>query len=128
MPLDIKKLMAEGGSDPDPCKYCGRIIFVGPPCCSDLLYEMYSKVNAEVAWLRKVQSKQDKKIGALKKQLAILEGINAAHATLKESNQKHTITLSLLQKSRNPELVSSLRTAGFKVQITNGNGLIFEES
>lgn len=47
------------------CKHCGRCVLAGPPCCYNKVYEMYQNIYREVAWLRKVQSKKDKKINLL---------------------------------------------------------------
>lgn len=49
------------------CKHCGRVVLCGPPCCYDAVYELYKKAASEVAWLRKIQSKQTKRIQELLK-------------------------------------------------------------
>lgn len=51
------------------CKHCGRCVLAGPPCCYDKLYEMYQEAQSQVTWLRKIQSKKDKKIQALQQEL-----------------------------------------------------------
>ncbi len=51
------------------CKHCGRCVLAGPPCCYDKVYEMYQNLYNEVRWLRKIQSKKDKVINSLQKQL-----------------------------------------------------------
>lgn len=51
------------------CKYCGRCVLAGPPCCYQKVYEMYQNLYSEVQWLRKIQSKKDKKIHALQQEL-----------------------------------------------------------
>jgi hypothetical protein len=53
------------------CKHCGRCVLAGPPCCYDKVYEMYQNLYSEVMWLRKIQSKKDKVINSLKKQLGL---------------------------------------------------------
>lgn len=53
------------------CKHCGRCVLAGPPCCYNKLYDMYMALVSENQWLRKVQSKKDKKINELKKQLGM---------------------------------------------------------
>lgn len=55
------------------CKHCGRCVLVGPPCCYDRVYEMYQKIYSEVLWLRKIQSKKDKRIHALQEELLKLQ-------------------------------------------------------
>lgn len=52
------------------CKHCGRCVLAGPPCCYDAVYELWQKAASEVAWLRKVQSKNTKLIAELRKKLA----------------------------------------------------------
>ncbi len=56
-------------TDIPPCKYCGRLVLLGPPCCYDKLYELYEQARSEVAWLRKIQGKQAKQIQELANQL-----------------------------------------------------------
>lgn len=55
------------------CKHCGRCVLAGPPCCYDKVYEMYQQVYGEVLWLRKIQSKKDKKIHELQQELLKLQ-------------------------------------------------------
>lgn len=55
------------------CKHCGRCVLAGPPCCYQKLYEMYQAVVSERDWLRKVQSKKDKRINQLQKDLLELQ-------------------------------------------------------
>lgn len=51
------------------CKHCGRCVLLGPPCCYQKLYDMYSAAQSEVRWLRKIQSKKDKLINELRKKI-----------------------------------------------------------
>lgn len=55
------------------CKHCGRVVLLGPPCCYKKLYEFYVASQKEVQWLRKIQSRQEKKIQAIKKDLSQVE-------------------------------------------------------
>jgi hypothetical protein len=55
------------------CKHCGRCVLAGPPCCYDAVYELYQKTYSEMLWLRKVQSKKDKTIDELKRQISELK-------------------------------------------------------
>lgn len=61
-----RKAMAEA-EEACTCKHCGRCVLLGPPCCYQKLYDMYNAVVKERDWLRKVQSKKDKKIAELMK-------------------------------------------------------------
>jgi len=54
--------------DEAACKHCGRVVLCGPPCCYDALYEMWQQAESEVRWLRKIQSKQTKRIQELLKE------------------------------------------------------------
>jgi hypothetical protein len=51
------------------CKHCGRCVLAGPPCCYQKVYDLWQKAEKEVQWLRKVQSKKDKRIHALQMDL-----------------------------------------------------------
>jgi len=51
------------------CKHCGRCVLLGPPCCYQKLMDMYQAVVSERDWLRKIQSKKDKRIQALVREL-----------------------------------------------------------
>lgn len=55
------------------CKHCGRCVLCGPPCCYEKLYEMYRAIESERNWLRKVQSKNGKRIQALLKEVKELQ-------------------------------------------------------
>lgn len=55
------------------CKHCGRCVLVGPPCCYNKLYDMYQAEYSEKMWLRKVQSKNTKKINELQNELKKLK-------------------------------------------------------
>jgi len=66
------KVFAEA-EEASTCTYCGRCVLVGPPCCYQKLYDMYNAVVKERDWLRKVQSKKDKKISKLNK---IIKGMS----------------------------------------------------
>ena len=55
------------------CKHCGRCVLLGPPCCYQKLYDMYMATVKERDWLRKVQSKKDKKIQSLLKEIEVLQ-------------------------------------------------------
>jgi hypothetical protein len=55
------------------CVHCGRCVLAGPPCCYAKVYEMYQKTYSEVLWLRKIQSKKDKKIHTLQQELLKLQ-------------------------------------------------------
>lgn len=55
------------------CKFCGRCVLAGPPCCYQKVYNMYWEILKERDWLRKVQSKKDKQINELKKQVEALK-------------------------------------------------------
>lgn len=64
------------------CPHCGRNVIVGPPCCYESLSEAYSELEQkysalqkEANWLRKVQSKKDKKIHELEQKLKRLLGM-----------------------------------------------------
>lgn len=48
-----------------PCSHCNRVVYCGPPCCYDKLYEMYQQSQSDNVWLRKIQSKQAKTIERL---------------------------------------------------------------
>jgi hypothetical protein len=50
------------------CEYCGRVVLCGPPCCYQKVYELWQQAASEVAWLRKIQSKQTKRIESLLKE------------------------------------------------------------
>jgi hypothetical protein len=56
------------------CKFCGRCVLAGPPCCYQKVYNMYEEILKERDWLRKVQSKKDKQINDLKNQIEALKG------------------------------------------------------
>lgn len=55
------------------CKHCGRCVLAGPPCCYELVYEMYQQLYSEVQWHRKIQSKKDKRINELEKEIENLK-------------------------------------------------------
>jgi hypothetical protein len=55
------------------CKHCGRCVLLGPPCCYQKLYDMYQAEYSEKMWLRKVQSKNTKKINELQNELKALK-------------------------------------------------------
>lgn len=55
------------------CKHCGRVVLCGPVCCYDRLHEMYLQVLSERDWLRKIQSRKDKKIHQLQQELAAVQ-------------------------------------------------------
>lgn len=51
------------------CKHCNRVVLAGPPCCSKAVYDLWIASQQEVKWLRKIQSKQHKRIEKLQKEL-----------------------------------------------------------
>ncbi len=51
------------------CKHCGRCVLAGPPCCYQKVYDLWVAAQKEVGWLRKIQSKQAKRIHALQQDL-----------------------------------------------------------
>jgi|WetSurMetagenome_2_1015567.scaffolds.fasta_scaffold657688_2 hypothetical protein len=74
--LQSLNLTRDGDEDFDPssdselpedlaCKHCGRIVLLGPPCCYNNLRDLFIKSQAEINWLRKIQSRQTKKIQEL---------------------------------------------------------------
>lgn len=51
------------------CEHCGRCVLAGPPCCYQKVYDLWVAADKEVHWLRKIQSKQAKRIHALQTDL-----------------------------------------------------------
>jgi len=51
------------------CKHCNRMVFAGPPCCYKAVYELYTSSQKEVKWLRKIQSKQSKRLQKVQREL-----------------------------------------------------------
>ena len=73
-PLSSEEMSAMADAEEDcVCKHCGRCVLAGPPCCYDAIYELYQKTYSEMLWLRKVQSKKDKTIDELKRQISELK-------------------------------------------------------
>lgn len=64
----VLKALAEA-EEACTCKFCGRCVLAGPPCCYDKIYHMYQELVSERDWLRKIQSKKDKKINELQRRL-----------------------------------------------------------
>ncbi len=60
------------------CKHCNRVVLAGPPCCSKAVYDLYRDSQKEIKWLRKIQSKQSKRIEKLQKELFKYEIVLAA--------------------------------------------------
>jgi hypothetical protein len=73
------------------CKHCGAVILCGPPCCYLKVDELWKQAASEVAWLRKIQSKQTKRIQSVSKHLAhVLDFIDAyAPSTLIDDLDKY---------------------------------------
>jgi sugar-specific transcriptional regulator TrmB len=66
---DLKKL-----DDEIQCKFCQRVVYCGPPCCYDSVYDKYKKQFNEIEWYKKVLSKKDKKINELNNEIKRLKG------------------------------------------------------
>lgn len=74
VPFTQEQMYAAAKAEEDyTCKHCGRCVLAGPPCCYQMIYDLWHKAESEVQWLRKIQSKKDKKIVALQQELKALK-------------------------------------------------------
>lgn len=68
--------------DASTCEHCGRCVVLGPPYCYESLWLVYQTLQRDYAglkkeneWLRRFQSKKDKKIHELTEKISKLKKI-----------------------------------------------------
>lgn len=71
--MTLLERLSKDIDDMPPCKFCGRLVYCGPPCCYQAVWKLYQDSQSEVLWLRKVRGKQQRTINSLIKQLKELK-------------------------------------------------------